>query len=302
MTPSERHRRVVLTGASGLVGSALVGLLAGMTDLVAVGRSPGGLETTTEWIEADLCQPRLADRLPRSVDAVVHLAQSRHYREFPSRAADIFGVNVAATTQLLDWAHRAGARTFVYASSGGVYTHDRTCPNKDDVGWPRQPLGYYLASKQAAEVLAEAYTEVMTIVVLRFFFVYGPGQAETMLIPRLLRSVVGGRPITLDGRNGLRTNPVYVGDAARAVAAALTLPTSALINVAGPEVLCLREIAEAIGHAVGTPPMFINRESEPRDLIGDITNMVQVLGPPTTPFSTGITYLADSMFHRSDRA
>ena len=66
----------------------------------------------------------------------------------------------------------------------------------------------------------EAYQGEFVVVILRFFFVYGPGQSNEMLIPRLVKSVREGQPIALDGLDGLRINPVYVEDAVRAVVSA----------------------------------------------------------------------------------
>jgi nucleoside-diphosphate-sugar epimerase len=58
-----------------------------------------------------------------------------------------------------------------------------------------------------SEIIAENYAPYMNIVILRFFFVYGPRQNTTMLIPRLIRSIKEGNPIILQGSNGIRINP-----------------------------------------------------------------------------------------------
>ena len=75
-------------------------------------------------------------------------------------------------------------------------------------------------------------------------------------------------------------NPVYVSDVVSAVLAALDLKGFHKINVAGPEVVSLKQICEMIGAKIGVKPIFeYDLQSKPRDLIGDIKNMMQLLSP-----------------------
>jgi nucleoside-diphosphate-sugar epimerase len=150
-------------------------------------------------------------------------------------------------------------------------------------------LGFYLGTKLCAEVLVENYTPYLNVVVLRLFFVYGPGQRKSMLIPRLVKSVAEERPITLQGRHGIRMNPTYVSDAVAAVRRSLDLQGNHKINVAGPEVLSLREIGEVIGKLMGIKPAFQSQPGpEPQHLIGDISKMTEMLGPPVVGFEEGM--------------
>ena len=73
-----------------------------------------------------------------------------------------------------------------------------------------------------------------------------------MLIPRLVRRVSENAPITLEEPDGMQLNPVAVGDVVETIVRCLTLDRSATLNVAGPEVLTLREIGRRIGSAAGT--------------------------------------------------
>jgi nucleoside-diphosphate-sugar epimerase len=129
----------------------------------------------------------------------------------------------------------------------------------------------------------------MTIVVLRFFFIYGPGQRRTMLMPRLVDNVRRERPIVLQGEHGIRLNPVFADDAAAAVEAAAGLNHSETINVAGPQVLSLREIATRIGEAVGREPCFQAQPgADAKHLIGNTDKMVRLLGAPRIGLVEGI--------------
>lgn len=296
-------RVCLVTGATGLVGSRLVRELDGW-DVHAVVRDAKRAPAGTRPVVADLAGAWDASVLPATVDAVVHLAQSDNYREFPAAADSIFRVNTASTLALLDHARRAGAKKFVLASTGGVYgSADRAFRETDVPAVDASPgtvsgeaadLAFYLRTRRSAELIAAAYQPHMDIAVLRFFFVYGPQQKSSMLVPRLVASVREGRPVTLQGTDGLKLNPVHVDDAARAVRAALSISGSTLVNVAGPQVLTLRAIAEAIGVAVGRAPVFSADApgAEAHHLFGDVETMSRVLGAPAVRFADGVRTLA----------
>lgn len=283
---------IIVTGAAGLIGARLVTALGAQGGVFGLRRSQPETRTPgVDWIEADLTDPSFPTQLPAGVDTVVHLAQSSHFRDFPDQAMDVFSVNVAATARLLDWCVRAGASRFVLASSGGVYgTGDGERGfSEDDVVGGGSPLGYYLASKQCAELLAESYTDHLTVTTLRFFFVYGPEQRRGMLIPRLVDSVLAERPIALQGEDGLTINPIHVDDAVTAITRSLSLSESHKINVAGPEVLSLRRIGDTIGGLTGRQPRYeVDPASRPSQIVGDIGKMKRLLGSPGILFSDGV--------------
>ena len=113
-----------------------------------------------------------------------------------------------------------------------------------------------------------------------------------MLIPRLIDNIAAGNPVSLQGQDGIRINPVHAVDAARAVKAALDLEGCARINVAGPDILSIREIGEIIGRKVGREPVFSVDESRiDENLIGDIERMSSQLIAPERRFEDGVTEL-----------
>lgn len=283
--------KILITGATGTIGSRLVGALMGQHQLAVLGRNKPESEMI-DWVECNLGDTILPQNMPQDIDAVIYLAQSNNFREFPSKANDIFEVNIGSVHRLLNWAHLNGVKKFIYASSGGVYGTGDVPFKEDDPIQLSDNLGFYLTSKRCAELLAETYSGLMTVVTLRFFFVYGPEQKRTMLIPRLIESVKHGTPIQLDGQNGIKINPIYVDDAVRAIVTALSLNKSEKVNVAGPEALSMRDIGEIIGRAVGRSPLFVNKpEAVPKNLIGDLEKMTKLLAPPTIKLNEGITLM-----------
>ena len=268
--------RILVTGATGFLGRHLLAATSRSDHLIAIARGdpPPELREHADWVDADLAQPLDRSRLPEGVDAVIHLAQSPRFRDFPEGAADVFAVNAAATLALLDYARRAGASRFVLASSGAVYRPGPVPLTEEE---PLAPSGLYAATKAAAEWTVRGYAELMDTVILRFFFPYGPGQSG-MLVPSLVQRVIAGEPVEVRGDPGLRLNPIYVDDAVRVFEPALRLAGGGTFNVAGAEVVSLTQLVELIGEVAGVAPAIGHSPEEQEDLVGDIRRMVETLG------------------------
>jgi UDP-glucose 4-epimerase len=280
--------KILLTGTTGFVGSHLLPILADEHEVVSLARQsrPADLPEGIEWVEMDLAEALQLERLPSKVDAVVHLAQSKRYRDFPEGTDDVFAVNVESTVRLLEYARRAGASKFVFASTGGVYgSGDRPLSEDDRLN----PLNFYISSKYSAESFVASYRPLIDTVIFRFFFVYGPGQ-RGMMVPSLLQRVVSGETISIQGDPGIRTNPIYVEDAARVFEPALGLEGSHLFNVAGDEIVTIRELVGLMELASGSPATVEHAPGEfDGDLIGDNSRMKDVLGVrPQTPLLEGL--------------
>lgn len=283
--------RVLVTGASGFVGSALIRILAreGCEVLAATRSGQYPHRTGVRPVKMDLAVLDVRC-LPDGVDAIVSLAQSRCYRDFPEHAADVLRVNVEANLLLMDWARRAGVRRFVLASTGGVYAlQARLALAEGDRLESMQTIDYYLTTKLSAELMLQSYAGFFeTAVVLRPFFVYGPGQSEYMLVPRLIGSVRTGRPVQLASGEGPRLNPIYVDDAAQAFANALSLKGWQAMNIAGPDILSVREICDTIGRKLGRSPVYESVAGVPPDLIGNTDLARERLQLTQTRFEAGL--------------
>ncbi len=271
----------MITGANGLFGRSVLQVLAKDTQVFALVRSkPERYHENVKYLSADLESDLDTSLLPRRIDTIVHFAQSSKFRDFPDSALDVFNVNVASTARLLNYAKEIGAKQFIYASTGGVYGNGTQAFKENAAIISPGQLGYYLGSKACGEILVQSYASAFRVTVIRPFFIYGLGQNRSMLIPRLFDSVSSGKLITLQGLEGIRINPVHVADATAAVVAALDIKESATYNIAGPDVLSIRQIAEAMGDHLGKAPIFQQAEGEPKDLIADISAMRSELHEP----------------------
>lgn len=268
--------KILISGASGFIGSNLTHYLAPRHDVYCLtwGEEPVSGSPRKTRFEVDISQAIVDPSLPSTLDAVIHLAQSLHYREFPDEASDIFDVNVRGTFNLLEYARNVGAKRFILASTGSVYGYSH---KKITETATLMPASFYARSKVAAEILARGYEDLFHAIVLRFFFVYGPGQSR-MLIPNLINKVEAGETVLIDGDPGIRINPIYIQDVCEAIEKALFLGGSETINICGDDVVSLTELAGNIGVICGKDVLIEHTGlGEKADLVGDNTRMKDVL-------------------------
>jgi UDP-glucose 4-epimerase len=154
---------------------------------------------------------------------------------------------------------------------------------------------WYALSKLHAEEALALCRGAMDVSIARLFGVYGPGQRDR-LVANVIECVRHGRAIVLHPRageegptDGLRVSLGYVDDVVTVLARLSTEGGPDVLNVAGREVVSLREVAEAIGTRLGVAPVF-ETSPTPRefDLIADIDRLRRTLAPSLTAFEVGL--------------
>jgi UDP-glucose 4-epimerase len=280
--------KILITGATGFIGNHLVRHLQPNYEIIALRRKrlPEHDLLKMQWIEQDLAKAIDYSCLPQQVDTIIHLAQSKLYRQFPDGAQDIFDINIRTTFRLLEYARHARVKCFIFASSGGMYGYSYEKFVETD---PVNPLNFYLSSKYTAELLIANYNQFFRTIVFRLFFVYGPGQ-QGMLISNLLHKVLCSEKIVVEGNPGLRINPIYIDDVIRAFEPTLRLSRSDLFNVAGDEIVTITDLVKLIEEATGKRALVSHTDVNPGgDLVGDNTRMKEVMGVyPKTPLIAGL--------------
>ena len=166
--------RVLVTGASGFIGRALVADLAAAGHPVrAAMRQPADIFARTVEVVAvsDLTRPVEWRALLKNVETVVHLAGIAHAGpEIAEQAYD--RVNRLATAELAETAQRMGVQRLIFASSIRAQCGPVASSVLDETGAPN-PTDAYGRSKLAAEQAIRASNVPFTI--LRPVLIYGPG-------------------------------------------------------------------------------------------------------------------------------
>jgi UDP-glucose 4-epimerase len=261
--------RLLVTGASGFLGRAFLAAHGDRFECVAMSRGParGDADGRIAWIEHDLRQPLTKAGLPKRVDLVLHLASARD----PGSGADIgelYTINVAATAALADYAAHAGARRFVYGSTGGVYGYR---PGRIRESAVPRPFDAYTLSKWHGEEAARFHAGC-PVGIVRYFFPYGPGQ-RTGIVPRLTAAIAAGSPIVLHARGRYPTlNPVYVSDAVELTRRVLASRRPLIVNCAGPDSTRMPRLTKEIARLLDVTVRY-EPGDDPRvgDMVGDMS-------------------------------
>lgn len=247
--------RVLITGATGFVGSHVVELLASRSvSLRALVRTSSDTRQLVRH-GAELVEGRLEDAaaLRRAVagcDAVLHLAALTHART----AAELERANAEGTRNLVAAATEAspGPRLVVYLSSlaaAGPVRDGRPIRPQDEPA----PLTAYGRSKLAGERACLAAADRIGVTVVRAPAVYGPGDKELLRVFRMARRGVlllpagPERPLQL----------VHAGDLANALALAVGVPAAGVVHVADPQAWTWEQVLRMVAEAVGVPGRII---------------------------------------------
>ncbi len=237
---------VLVTGASGLVGSAVV------RELDRLGFRVTGLTRRTEplpgieTITGDLAQDSGAIFGRSTFEVVIHAAGIMQGSE-----ADFQRINVKGTERICRQAEAGGVRTMVLISTAAVYG---SAPSLNaDESRPPVPEGSYAASKAAAESVARSILgERLTI--LRPVTVYRTGACP--FIDQLAMMIRSGSLPRVPGRNP-PIDLVHVDDLALAIAAALGRGAGQVLNVAGPEPIPYLHLGDLAAAALGIRPAWV---------------------------------------------
>lgn len=289
---------ILITGANGLLGKNLINILSSEHTIFALIKEENKIlfdNNNVHTIAMDLSHFD-TNKLPSDIDVIYYFAQSNRFREFPDGARDMLEININAPLQLAEWARQNNVKKFIYASSGGVYTNpDKPVKEFFDIN-ANEKQGFYLNSKLCAEMLLKNYANFFeTFVVIRPFFIYGIGQNETMLIPRLIKNVKEGKEIQLSGKSGININPIYVGDAAQSVARLLDIKGEHLFNIAGNDIVSIKEIGELIGKILDKEAKFQFLNNPQTDLIADNSMMRKWLAEPVVTIQEGLMLMVESL-------
>lgn len=212
-----RDTPVLVTGATGFIGSRLAARLAGEEGarVTGVGRDLGRVKhLRNEGVDLVAADLRRDDDLPdlvRGKDVVFHAAAILSGDPETAEA-----VNVDATAELARLAAKAGVRRFVLVSTVGAYDMDDRSVVDESTPLAVDHRATYPRTKARAEERAfgvAAGTD-LEVVVVRPSMVYGPGSG--MWTELMARNVCEGKPVFL-GDGSAHFNPVYLDDVVEAL-------------------------------------------------------------------------------------
>ena len=209
--------KVLVTGASGMLGRATAEALAARGDEVTVlQRRPAGLPYAE--VLGDVADPDVVRGAVRGRDAVVHLAAKV---DVVGRWHEYARANILGTRTVVAACRAAGVGRLVHVSSPSVaHAGDALAGVGAEPADPARARGHYSRSKAEAERLAlAADCAELAVLAVRPHLVWGPG--DTQLVARVVERARTGR-LPVIGSGAALIDTTYVDNAAAALAAAVT--------------------------------------------------------------------------------
>jgi UDP-glucose 4-epimerase len=251
----------LVTGGCGFIGSHLCDALVNRGDSVRVldnlsSGSRSKLSPRICFIEGDVADATCARKALVGADGCFHLAAVASVERANRDWIAGHRTNLTGAITIFD-AARTTPVPIVYASSAAVYGDSEDLPLREDA--EKRPLSPYAADKIGCELHARVASTVfgLSSVGLRFFNVYGPGQAPTSpysgVISIFCERILRAQPIDIFGQGNQTRDFIFVSDVVAALLRAMDLQLAGahIFNVCtgrGTSVLNLvRTIAELCG-------------------------------------------------------
>ncbi len=269
-------RRILVTGATGMVGSILVDVLASKMrefefEVVAMSRSKTDLDALFSCyyddelfaaVPHDVNQP-----LPVLCDTVFHCASNTHPFQYSTDPIGTITTNVIGLNNLLDMASRSSGGRFVFLSSVEVYGQSRGDVDSFDESYCgnidcNTVRAAYNEAKRVGESLCQAYAAQrgLDFVIPRLSRLYGPSMrlSDTKASSQFIMNAVRGEDIVLKSSGSQCFSYCYAADAVSAILHLLFYGKSGeAYNVAGSETdTTIRSLAECLASLAGTEVVY----------------------------------------------
>ena len=273
-------KRVLLTGATGLIGSFLADALlllnaeyGAAVELYAAGRSEAGIRARFggrmddphfHYVPYDATRPV---RFDCEADYVIHAATSAHPMAYATDPVGVMKANLIGTMELLAFLRAQGHGRLLMLSTGETYGENPDLPTgftEADHGWvdAMRARSCYPESKRASETLCASYAAQYGVdaLVARLCHVYGPTftASNSRADAQFIRKALAGEDIVMKSTGSQVRSFCYVADAVAALLALLERGEKGeAYNVANRRsVASIREYAEALADIAGVKVTF----------------------------------------------
>lgn len=303
----------LVTGAAGFIGSHLTrrlvadGAVVRVVDNLSTGQSARleDLRGLIEFIEGDLADDRVSDKVVEGVDCVFHQAAVPSVQRSVRDPIATNRANVTATLNLLESCRRAEVRRFVYAASSSAYGDTEVLP-KTEMMSPN-PLSPYALQKLVGECYCKLYYDLygLETVSLRYFNVFGPNQDPhseySAVIPKFISALLATEPITVYGDGEQSRDFTYVDNVVEAnlVAMRASDAPGKVFNIGCGERISLNSLIQLLKRILGVNATVNYSDPKPGDVrhsLADITLASRILGySPSIMVEEGLERTVEAM-------
>jgi nucleoside-diphosphate-sugar epimerase len=242
--------KVLITGASGMVGRNLVEYLS-QNGVQTVSTDLAGSENVGNLLDQDFVFGTL---LKSDFDSIIHLAAITEIKKTIEDPKLCFEVNCFGTLNMLELARKKDVSRIIIASSANVFGAPKFNPVTEDSPFdPRVPYDY---SKVICESMAIAFrkSQGLPVSITRSWLLFGEYDQSSRATIRFIRSCLKDEPLTLYNGGKDTTSPTHVVNYARLALAILTNAKSVgqAFNFGGEGPVTIRELAENVKKLTGS--------------------------------------------------
>ncbi len=254
--------KYLVTGSAGFIGAQLAKELVnrghevfGIDNFVTGYRDRVFPEYT--FIEGDLRDESVYEKLPKDLDGIFHLAAVPRVPRSIEEPKMTHDYNTNSVINLFEFARLTGVKKIVSASSSTVYGNQERMPLHE--GMVLQPISPYGAQKALLEHYARTYAFLFGIdmVCLRLFSVYGPGmnldEQHALAIPAFIKARRENRPLTIFGDGTYTRDCTHVSDVVNAFVLSMEhadLKKFEVFNIGAGKNVSINHLAQVIGGEV----------------------------------------------------
>lgn len=271
-------KSVMISGATGLVGSFLVDVLMSKNincKVYALSRNEDkartrflkwGNNNNLQYIQYDINKPFVNDTIG-NIDYVLHLASNTHPMQYSTDPIGTITTNIIGLQNMLEFSVAHNATRFAFASSNEIYGENRG----DTELFSEEYCGYincntmragYPESKRCGEALCQAYRaqKGLDIVIPRITRSYGPTMlmSDTKAISQFIKKGIAGEDIILKSTGTQYYSYQYVADTVSGLLTILLCGKSGeAYNIAAENSdIMMKDLASIIAEYAGRKVVF----------------------------------------------
>lgn len=246
--------KVLVTGGSGFLGRHIIqSLVRRGFEVHAMGRSETGRQDPigVRWHRADLFDRRRTTEVLQQVRpaGLIHLAWATEHRSYWTTPENLDWT--AASIDLMRAFRESGGGRVVLAGTSAEYDWSSGSA-LDERRSPLRPSSLYGHCKNALREVVEAWAPAAGLSWAwgRLFNIFGPGENAARLVPRVVRTLIERRELTLDDCSDVR-DFLGVGEAGDAFGALYASDVSGAINIASGLPVSVRQLVQCIAGEMG---------------------------------------------------
>jgi len=257
-----KDKIVLITGASGLVGSNLLRYFdnlnrttLGPERVIALSKSgsynPFAISNDlVKYVNGNLLDPSFIEQLPES-DIIIHCAGYAQPSLFLANPLESISLNTSVLIQLFSKLKKNGVMANL--SSSEVYNGNQNFPQDEHqigTSTPDHPRAAYIESKRCGEAIINAFRNLNQekSLSLRLSLAYGPGtkRGDKRVLSQFIEKALSEKKIVLRDQGSAIRTYLYIDDAIEQIIGAILWGDESVYNIAGTQQVSILGLAQAI--------------------------------------------------------